>query len=63
MNISIKKVLMERDGLSEVEAEDQIAEAKQQLNEYIAEGDLDSAYDICQDEFGLEPDYLEDLIF
>ncbi|BFN36936.1 hypothetical protein FMIA91_08150 [Fidelibacter multiformis] len=30
--------------------------------ERLLHGDITSAYDICMDTFGLEPDYLEDMI-
>ena len=57
----LKKVLMERDDLTANEADNIIADLKDQLYEDLADGDLDSAYHICE-EVGLEPDYLLDLI-
>ena len=60
--MSIKKVLMERDGYLEIEADEIIEEAREALNEYIEEGDMESAENICQDYFGLEPDYLMELM-
>lgn len=59
---SIKQVLMKRDGIDAVEAQALIDEAQEQIDSYIAEGDMDSAYNICQEYFGLEPDYLMELI-
>lgn len=59
---SLKEVLMERDGISEEEAEEAIERAREELRELLAEGDMDSAYYICETHFGLEPDYLEELI-
>ena len=59
---SIKQVLMERDGLSENEAQDLINEAKETLQEYIADGDIFAGQDICQEFLGLEPDYLMELL-
>jgi len=59
---SIKEVLMTRDGLSEVEAELVIAEARVQLDEYLAEGDMEGAENICEEFFGLEPDYIMELM-
>ena len=56
----IKRVLMERDKMSEAEAEDLIEEAREALQERLAEGDM--PYDICQEFFGLEPDYIDDLM-
>lgn len=58
---NLKKVLMERDGLTEEQADEQIKEAKIILNERLGEGE--SPYDICEELFGLEPDYLEDLTY
>lgn len=58
---SIKQVLMERDGLTENEAEELITEAKETLEERIAVGE--DAYNICEEYFGLEPDYIDELIF
>ena len=59
---SIKQVLISRDGLSEQEADKLISEAAEQMHRYLIQGDLDSAYHICQEYFGLEPDYLTQLI-
>lgn len=58
----IKSVLMARDGITAEEAQRQIAEARAELMDRLASGDIDGAYETCMDEFGLEPDYLEDLI-
>ena len=55
---SIKHVLMRRDGLTATEAESMIAEAREQFEEYVNNGELDLAEEICLDYFGLEPDYL-----
>ncbi len=60
---TLQKTLMQRDNLSAEDAEVLISEAQDQLDMYLAEGDLDSAHDVCSEFFGLEPDYLEDLIF
>jgi len=59
---TIKQVLMERDGISEAEANELIAEAKEAMNEALEEGDMEGAEEICMDYFGLEPDYLMELI-
>ena len=58
---TLKEVLMHRDGLSSEEADQQIAEARENLYQRLEEGEM--PFDICEDEFGLEPDYLEDLIY
>jgi len=57
---SLKSVLMRRDDLTEEEAEDLIQEARDDMNERLANGEM--PYDICEEWFGLEPDYLFDLI-
>ena len=59
---SLKRTLMISEGLTSREAEEKMAEARDQLNSYLANGDLISAEDICEEFFGLEPDYLFDLI-
>ena len=54
---SIREVLMRRDGLSGEEANALIAEAWEELGEgYDPE-------EICADWFGLEPDYIWDLVW
>ena len=58
---SLKAVLMRRDNLTEKEADEQIAGAKEELASRLAEGDM--PHDFCQEEFGLEPDYLFDLLY
>ena len=60
MILSIKDVLMDR-GMTEEEAEDLINEAKADLAERLADDD-DKAYNICEEWFGLEPDYVMELI-
>ena len=62
MRKDIKTVLMERDHMTHEEAEDLIAEAMEDFAERLLHGDISSASDICLDYFGLEPDYLEDMI-
>ncbi len=57
---SIIKVLMERDELSRSEAVELFKEAQHELNNRLVAGE--DCYDICQEYFGLEPDYLMDLI-
>lgn len=53
---SIKKVLIERDGCSMDEADELLAEARRE----VAEGH-DPAR-VCEDFFGLEPDYVWELM-
>jgi len=54
----VKDILMKRDNMSEEEALDLIEEANEAFDDYMCEGDIDSAMDICAEYFGLEPDYL-----
>ena len=54
---SLKEVLMRRDGLSGEEADEQIAEAR--LLVELGEADPE---ELLHDEFGLEPDYVFDLM-
>ncbi len=59
---SIKEVLIRRDKMSKEEAEDLISEAREALQSYLNEGDISSAEDICAEYFGLDQDYIEELI-
>lgn len=59
---SIKQTIMLRDGLSSYEADDLIEEAKSALGEYLMDGDMDAAEHVCEEFFGLEPDYLMELM-
>lgn len=63
MSYGLIKILMDRDGMTEEEATDLINEAREALMNYLDEGDLLAADDICQEYFGLEPDYIEDLMW
>ena len=58
----IAQVLMERDGMAEEEANEQVRQCREELLEMIANGNEMDAYEICQDWFGLEPDYLTELL-
>jgi len=58
----LKSVLMLRDNISSLEADDLIEEAKDQLQNYLDDGDTESAHNICEEFFGLEPDYIFDLM-
>lgn len=59
---SIKDIIMRRDEISADEADRQIEEARQAFNGYLGEGDMESAENICQEYFGLEPDYIIEFI-
>jgi len=58
---TIKEILMRRDGMTEGEAIDLIQQARLDLEEGVSEGEPD--YDICEKWFGLEPDYLDELLY
>ena len=60
--LTLKQTIMQRDGISSKEADKQIADAKEAIQEYLDYGDTESAHDVCMEFFGLEPDYLMDLI-
>jgi hypothetical protein len=59
---SIKEVLVRRDGMSEEEADGLIEEAKECLECYLDDRDFAAADDICAEFFGLEPDYIMELM-
>jgi hypothetical protein len=59
---SIKDLIMRRDEISADEADRQIEEARQAFNSYLEEGDMESAENICDEYFGLEPDYIIEFI-
>ena len=59
---TIKEVLMRRDGVSANEADELIKEASDEMHRRLGIGDICGAQTICEDFFGLEPDYLEELI-
>ena len=61
--MGIKEVLMKRDGMSEEAALDLIEQAKDALRAYLDEADLVGAEEVCDEFFGLEPDYIDELMF
>tara|TARA_R110000822_G_scaffold192323_1_gene331023 strand:- start:534 stop:722 length:189 start_codon:yes stop_codon:yes gene_type:complete len=60
-NETIKQVLMRRDDMTEKEADDLIRDATADLHERLEQGEMPD--DICSEWFGLEPDFLDELIF
>ena len=62
MDKTIKQILIERDGMTAKEADELIENAKAQLQEYLQEGDFAGYENICEEFFGLEPDFLDELI-
>lgn len=59
---SIKKVIMKRDGISSSSADDLINEARMALDAYLTDNDQEAAENVCEEYFGLEPDYLIELL-
>ena len=56
----IVKILMQRDGLSKEEAEDEVNQFVKRIHAGECPFQLEQDF---QDDFGLEPDYFEELIF
>jgi len=54
----IKKILMQRDGMTDEEAGELIVDFEEALESIVDEGDLMAAEELVADYFGLEPDYL-----
>jgi len=59
---TIKQILIERDGIEPSEADEMIEAARTELIELIEAGEFMAADEICYNHFGLEPDYLEELL-
>jgi hypothetical protein len=53
---------MDRDGLTPEQAQKAIDKATTKLHDYLMQGDEEAAYNVCEEEFGLEPDYLFEII-
>ena len=63
MRNTIINILMDRDGLTREEALASYREGIAAFNEYLEAGDLIAAMDICEEFWGLEPDYLDEIMF
>ena len=60
---TVKQVLMDRDGLTDAEADELIAEFREDFNELLDNGaDLNELEQSIEDWFGLEPDYLMEFL-
>lgn len=59
---TIKQILMRRDNMSPEAADEEIKAASEALQEYLDAGDFESAHYVCAEFFGLEPDYVFELI-
>ncbi len=61
---TVKQVLMKRDGLTTQEADEEIEDFKDELRNLLNEGgNLEDAYQLIENAFGLEPDYLDDFLY
>lgn len=61
MRKTLKEVLMDRDEMTEEEAEQEIEAARKDMYQRLEDGEM--PHDICEEWFGLEPDYIDDLMF
>ena len=59
----IIEILMRRDGISRIEAENLVEECKEELWDAAARGSYQECEDILASELGLEPDYLDYLLW
>lgn len=58
----IVKIIMQRDGLSELEATNLVEEVAQEIFNAIQVGNFQECEDIMASELGLEPDFIEYLL-
>lgn len=56
------KILMNRDGITYDDAKAMVMQCQEDLMDALSEGEMDLDY-IIENELGLEPDYIEDLLF
>ena len=60
---TIKEILIDRDGMSAEEADEMIRDAKADLEDRLGDPDTyGDPYEVCADHFGIEPDYLMELV-
>ena len=59
---NIKQILMDRDDMTAEEAEDLIAEVKEEIRIAAEDGDYSLVEDIMYGDLGLEMDYIFELI-
>ena len=58
----VRDILMTRDGMTKEEADARIVEVREMMDEAVADGEVGEAEAIFEEEFGLEPDYLIDIL-
>lgn len=65
MSKRIINILKERDESTQEEAEAQVKEVREQINEILRSphATLDQVEDVIHDDLGLEPDYVEDFLY
>ena len=54
---------MQRDGLSKSEASEVVKNFMEENSQLIEDGDYDAFEEALMDDLGLEPDYIEELIY
>lgn len=61
----IVKILMKRDNMTEEEARELVGSVKEDIQQGIEEGfySYEDVACIIEDELGIEPDYIKDLLF
>lgn len=59
----IIKILMDRDDMSREEAIELINDVKEMMQKAIEDGSYMEAEEIFEDELGLEPDYIFDILW
>ena len=62
MSRRIKEILMSRDRNTAEEAEERIADVRDDINAAVMNGSLEEIEDIIMNELGLEPDFVDDFI-
>ena len=59
---SIKQILMRRDNMSELDASNYMEEANEEFKQLLIEGNMDELENFAENWFGLEPDYLDEMM-
>ena len=62
MSESIKQILIRRDKITSSHADQLIDEARNAMFDYLDNLDDDAAENVCMEYFGLEPDYITELL-
>lgn len=57
--LDIVQILMARDGLDEMDAQEAVEDFKEQLEKYLETQSLVAIEQLLEEELGLEPDYLD----